>query len=87
MVWTKMAAAATAFGQTVVGKGPAPDALTRAWESADAHLGPDRHVEHLRYSVSWTARAAAPAGEVRCHQAADAVSALEGLAASFRRDG
>ena len=95
MVWSKLATAATAFGQTVVGNGPAPDQLTRSWSAAQGRLPDGWRVEALRCassgpstdsgSADWTATAVGPAGEERSYRADDAISALEGLAASFDR--
>jgi hypothetical protein len=93
MVWAKLATAATAFGQTVVGSGPAPDQLTRAWNRAQDRLPDGWDLEGLRcaptsttresHSDDWVAMAVGPAGDQRSHQADNAISALEGLAASF----
>ena len=93
MAWSKLATAATAFGQTVVGKGPAPDHLTRAWKAAQDRLPEGWNLEGLRCvstgsapetrSTDWVAMAVGSAGEERSHPAGDAVSAPEGLAASF----
>jgi hypothetical protein len=92
-MWSKLATTATAFGQTVIGKGPAPDQLTRAWIAAQGRLPEGWSLEALRCaptgsepdgrSVTWTACARGPTGDTRSHQADDAISALEGLAASF----
>jgi len=93
MVWAKLATAATAFGQTVVGSGPAPDQLTRAWKNAQDRLPEGWDLDGLRCaststtpesrSDDWVALAVGPEGEERSHQADDAINALEGLAASF----
>ena len=93
MVWSKLATAATAFGQTVVGSGPAPGRLTRAWLMTRERLPEGWKLDALRCvstdpasesrSGHWMAVALGPAGEERSHRADDAVTALEGLAASF----
>jgi hypothetical protein len=93
MVWAKIATAATAFGQTVVGSGPAPDQLTRAWLKAQGRLPEGWDLDGLRCTSTsttpesrsdhWVAMAVGPEGEKCSHQADDAISALEGLAASF----
>jgi hypothetical protein len=93
MVWAKLATVATAFGQTTVGSGPAPDQLTRAWKKAQGRLPGGWSMDGLRCAATdstpesrsddWVAKAVGPAGEERSHQADSAISALEGLAASF----
>ena len=96
MVWAKLAAVATAFGQTAVRDKPAPDRLTRAWASAQDHLPDGWTLDGLRCastglsaesrSDEWVAVAVGPSGEQRSHRAADAVSALEGLMGEFESD-
>jgi hypothetical protein len=97
MVWAKLATVATAFGQTTVRRdGTVPDRLTRAWTAAQDHLPDGWALDGLRCASSglsaesgsddWVALAVGPTGEQRSHQAADAVSALEGLAESFDPD-
>jgi hypothetical protein len=86
MVWSKLATAATAFGQTVVGSGPQPDRLTCTWQAVQERLPDGWRLEAIRYATDgWAAQAVNTDGEVRSHQAEDAVSALEGLAATFAR--
>jgi hypothetical protein len=97
MVWAKLATVATAFGQTAVRQdGSVPDRLTRAWTTAQGRLPEGWALDGLRCastglsaesrSDEWVAVAVGPTGEQRSHQAADAVSALEGLAESFDPD-
>ncbi len=97
MVWAKVAAMATAFGQTAVGPDHiAPDRLTRAWDSAQERLPEGWTLDGLRCasiglsaesrSDDWIAVAVGPSGEERSHRAEDAVSALEGLTEAFDPD-
>jgi hypothetical protein len=97
MVWARLAAVATAFGQTTVRQdGTMPDRLTRAWASTQDNLPEGWTLDGLRCastglsvesrSDEWVAVATGPTGEERSHQASDAVSALEGLGASFDLD-
>ncbi len=97
MVWSKLATTATALGQTVIGSGTPPrDRLTRTWTETQHRLPDGWTLAGLRCastglapedrSGDWIAAAIGPSGEERTHQAADAVTALEGLAASFGSD-
>ena len=97
MVWSKLAGAATAFGQTAVRvDGPVPDRLTRTWVSTQDRLPEGWTLDGLRCastglstgsrSDDWVAVAIGPAGEERTNRAEDAVTALEGLAGSFDSD-
>lgn len=97
MVWAKLATVATAFGQTTVRRdGTVPDRLTRAWTSTGDHLPDGWTLDGLRCvpaglsdesrTEEWVASAVGPTGQQRSHRAADAVSALEGLAKSFEAD-
>ncbi len=90
MVWAKLATMATAFGQTAVRRdGTVPDRLTRAWIATQSGLPEGWNLAGLRYTTNeagtdvWVATATGPAAQQRSHGAADAASALEGLAASF----
>lgn len=96
MVWAKLATMATAFGQTTVRRdGSVPDRLTRTWVAAQSRLPDGWMLDGLRCAAAgiadeaspdeWVATAVGPVGEMRSHHASDAVSALEGLAASFAR--
>ena len=76
MVWAKLAAVATAFGQTAVRDKPASDRLTPAWASTQDHLPDGKTLDGLRCASTGLS------GEQRSRRATDAVSALEGLKGS-----